>query len=78
MCDALLVLLTLSAADGHADPPLLEKLAKIGEIKVELSRCLYKGVMTADVNHNHSFKSVGEDNIPEKAMKGRSVSSHAK
>jgi hypothetical protein len=69
--------LTISAADDHAKPSLMEKFAQIGQIKVELTRCreLASFLPAQEVG---KFKGVDDEAIPEKALKGRSISSHTK
>jgi hypothetical protein len=69
--------LTISAADDHAKPSLVEKFTKIGQIKVELTRCreLASFLPAQEVG---KFKGVDDEAIPEKALKGRSISSHTK
>jgi hypothetical protein len=55
----------------------VEKLAKLGEIKVELTRCRLDG--TSNYNpHMSNFKGLNEEPIPEKALKGRAVSNHTR
>lgn len=72
-------MLISAAADNNADASHIKKFASVGEIKVELIRCRYLGLSTVKNTHNKSFKTiVGENPIPEKAMKGRSVSNHTK
>lgn len=68
--------LTFATADEKADISDLEKLANMGEVKVELRRC--RTQQDSNQNHSISFQGVGRDQIPEKAMKGRSISSHTK
>lgn len=69
-------LLTWCAAEGTANASLMGKLAKMGEIRVEVIRCAYLGVLAAPRN-KVAFEDIDET-IPEKALKGRSISNHAK
>ena len=52
------------------------KYARIGEIEVELRRCRKKAKSKS--NGSWNFKGIGEEAVPEKAMKGRSISSHTR
>jgi hypothetical protein len=61
---------------GAADKSLIHKLAKLGEIKIELKRVRDIGVCTGD--QVAAFKGIGDDPLPEKATKGRAISNRAK
>ena len=53
-----------------------QKFANVGEIRVELRRCRKMG---KSINHvSRKFNGIGEDALPEKAAKGRSISSHTR
>jgi hypothetical protein len=69
--------LTVFAADGRAESSLIKKLEKVGEIKVELRRCRVVG-REEYVGRASVSKGISEDAIPEKALKGRSISSHTR
>jgi hypothetical protein len=66
----------VTLADGHADASLIHKLASIGEIKIEVQKCLEKGVYSPG-DTGSGFNGIGDNPIPEKATKGRSISNHA-
>ena len=63
-------------ADSTADTSLIRKLANLGEIKIELKRCRTTGLVHGE--NTPAFKGIGDDPLPEKATKGRSISNHAK
>jgi hypothetical protein len=63
-------MLTFAVAEDQAHAPLADKFAAIGEITVKLIRCRHDGYL--------GFTGVGDTNIPEKALKGRSISNHVK
>jgi hypothetical protein len=62
-------------ADVKANATLVEKFKNVGEIKIELHRC-QKTATGRGGDHRLEFKGVGDADIPEKALKGRSVSNH--
>jgi hypothetical protein len=64
--------LTPIAADNRADDSTMKK-----QIKVTLQRCRETGPKGV-TNWNCDFKGVGDHAVPEKALKGRSISSHTK
>ena len=70
-------MLTYFTADGAAEPSLSKKLASVGEIKVELQRCRDDGVRIRS-DEPENFKGIGDAGVPEKALKGRSVSNRVK
>ncbi|KAM0701950.1 hypothetical protein Q7P35_010860 [Cladosporium inversicolor] len=53
----------------------LEKLSSVGEIKVELFKCRKNSKLPRT---SSQFEAMNEDAIPEKAFKGRSISSHTR
>jgi hypothetical protein len=69
--------LIFTTADNRADDSTMNKLKEIGQIKVKLQRCRESGVDTAGASGS-GFKGVVDHDIPEKALKGRSISSHTK
>lgn len=69
--------LTTSTAEDAPRNGVLEKLENLGEIKVELKRCHEAGTLR-EFSGPSRFKAVGENAVPEKATKGRSISSHTK
>jgi hypothetical protein len=71
-------LLTFAVAEDQAHAPLADKFAAIGEITVKLIRCRHDGDYRPDHNHYLGFTGVGDTNIPEKALEGRSISNHVK
>ena len=55
----------------------MKKLSQIGQIKVTLQRCREASELrTKDWTSN--FDGVNGQAVPEKALKGRSISSHTK
>lgn len=70
-------MLTYFAADGAAHLSLSKKYASVGEIKVELLRCHDSGNRIR-CDEPAQFKGIGDAGVPEKALKGRSVSNHVK
>jgi hypothetical protein len=70
-------MLTSAIADDQAHTPLTKNLADIGTITVKLTRCRNDGEDRA-VPYQTTFKGVGDAKIPEKALKGRSISNHVK
>lgn len=65
------------AADSRADSSIMEKLTNVGEIKVVLQRCREGGPKPSR-NFKPDFQGVGDHAVPEKALKGRSISNHTK
>jgi len=55
----------------------MEKLTNVGEIKITLQRCREGGPRPSR-DFSTDFKGVGDHAVPEKALKGRSISSHTK
>lgn len=58
------------------DQSLLQSLSKIGEVTITLKPCRISG-RTKKPEMVTKFKEMGEDGLPEQALKGRSVSYHA-
>jgi hypothetical protein len=69
-------LLTSLVAEALVEKSALEKLSSVGEIKVELFRCRKNNKLAR--RSSSRFEGMNEDAIPEKALKGRSVSSHTR
>nr|OQO20269.1 hypothetical protein B0A51_12034 [Rachicladosporium sp. CCFEE 5018] len=61
--------------DAVARAEMMSTLSEIGEIKVRLQRCTTT-VSTNQGDRTNGFKSAGETDIPEKALKGRAVTHH--
>ena len=72
--DHLLIRIT---ADNKADDSMMKQLSHVGQIKVTLQRCREAGLESA-ANCVSNFKGIDDHAVPEKAFKGRSISSHTK
>lgn len=66
-----------STAETHIDDSAMKKLSDVGQIKVVLQRCREAGLKPAG-DWLADFKGVGDRDVPEKALKGRSISNHTK
>jgi hypothetical protein len=66
--------LTLAIAEDAAPVSVLKKFAHVGEIRVRLTRCRVSG----PYGGVHSRFKETDDAVPEKAFKGRSISSRTK
>jgi hypothetical protein len=64
-------------ADDRANNSAVKNLSDVGQIKVTLQKCRESGVK-ASADWTCEFKGVGDHAVPEKALKGRSISSHTK
>lgn len=65
------------AADSRADDKTMKELGDVGQIKVTLQRCRIGG-RKPPANSKSDFKGVAAHGVPEKALKGRSISNHTK
>lgn len=54
-----------------------EQLSSLGEITVELTRCKQLGYLP-DENRHYGFHSATSSGVPEKALKGRAISTRTK
>lgn len=63
-------------ADGQPKPSMKEKFAKLGDIEVRLYRCRLGALGAFDYSACKKDSPVA-GGVPEKSLKGRSVSSHA-
>ncbi|KAF2481709.1 hypothetical protein BDY17DRAFT_325226 [Neohortaea acidophila] len=59
--------------DGSANASLIRQLANVGKVQAVLRRCLQSGPQSATAHRN--FEPALGSNVPEKALKGRAVSS---
>jgi hypothetical protein len=64
-------------ADDSVNESTLKKLSDLGQIKVTLHRCREAGVSRSK-QRDRTFEGIVDHAVPEKALKGRSVSSHIK
>lgn len=66
--------------DSRPDASQARKWSKLGEIKVELLRCRRAGSIQLNPAQafGRSSRHLGQETIPEKALKGRAISSHAR
>ena len=68
------------AADDAPGSSWKGKLSNMGEITVELARCITRSTVPyyESASPTDSFELVAEHGIPEKALKGRAISTHAR
>jgi len=70
-------LANFKTADDRANDSAAKKFSDVGQIKVTLQRCRESGPKPS-ADWTCDFKGIGGQAIPEKALKGRSISSHTK
>ncbi|KAK6433586.1 hypothetical protein LTR95_010239 [Oleoguttula sp. CCFEE 5521] len=62
--------------DALAKPEMLKAFGEIGEIKVKIMRCTT--TRSQKLDSKSTFVSAAEGGVPEKALKGRAVTTHTK
>lgn len=60
------------------DPSLKSKFERLGEVMITLTRCRKNMSSEPSTKYTPSSKLLGEADIPEKALKGKSISNHIK
>lgn len=65
-------------ADSQPDPARKHKFTELGQVKVELHRCGRKKSKPKTSGSGHNFSAITNNGeVPEKALKGQSMSTYA-